>query len=54
VARKVLEPIKDQEGSGVKKEGQDLLDLCHSLPLEVLGLGYGKGVRFFKFRYFNR
>ena len=44
VARKVLEPIKDQEESGVKKEGQDLLDLCHSIPLEVLGLGYGKGV----------
>ena len=44
VARKVLEPIKDQEESGVKKEGQDLLDLCHSIPLEVLSLGYGKGV----------
>ena len=44
VARKVLEPIKASDEAGIKKEDSDLLDLCHSLPLEVLGLGPGKGV----------
>ena len=46
VARLVLQPIKDSDDVGVKREGPDLVDLCHALPLEVIGLGAGKGVRF--------
>ena len=46
VARLVLQPIKDSDDVGVKREGPDLVDLCQALPLEVIGLGAGKGVRF--------
>lgn len=37
-ARSVLEPLKDCDKIG---EGNDLLQLCHSLQMEVLQLKYG-------------
>ncbi len=39
-SRSVLEPLTN----GIKTEDPDILELCHSIPKEVLSLGGGKGV----------
>lgn len=45
-AREVLEQVKIKEEKGIKrKPSMDFLFMCHLVPLEVLSLEHGTGVR---------